>query len=464
MLPRVKKDGYNAIQLMAIQEHPYYASFGYQVTNPFAASSWYGEPDELKYLVDSAHALGLRVLLDLVHSHASKNEREGICHFDGSDSLYCKGEHPAWGSRLFSYGRHDVIHYLLSNIKFWMDEYHFDGFRFDGVTSMIYRDHALGKCFTGYGDYFNANADFDALTYLTLATELIHAVNPHAVAIAEDMSGYPGMCLPVAWGGIGFDYRLNMGVPDLWIKFIKDYRDENWDMFMLWHELSTRRPREKTIGYSESHDQALVGDKTIIFRLLDAEMYTGMDRAFHSLHMDRGIALAKLIRFITLAVACDGYLNFMGNEFGHPEWIDFPREGNGWSFRYARRQWSLADNGFLKYELLGNFDRDMLALVRKAHVLKDKSAKSLWIDQARKLVAFERGGLVFLFNFDPQANCESLPLRQLTPGVFGVVFDSDRTEYGGFGRIRERFELDADGILRGLLPARTAVVLRRLDK
>ena len=463
VLPRIKADGYNAVQLMAIQEHPYYASFGYQVTNPFAASAWYGQPDDLKYLVDTAHQLGLKVLLDLVHSHSSKNEREGICNFDGSGSLYCEGEHPAWGSMLFAYYRDDVVHYLLSNIKFWMDEYHFDGFRFDGVTSMIYKDHALGHAFGGYDDYFSGNAEYSALAYLSLATELIHAVNPHAVAIAEDMSGYPGMCLPVAWGGIGFDYRLNMGVPDLWIKFIKEYRDQDWDMFKLWYELSTRRPMEKTVGYSESHDQALVGDKTIIFRLLDAEMYVGMDRVYHTPTMDRGIALAKLIRFVTLTVACDGYLNFMGNEFGHPEWIDFPREGNGWSHHYARRQWSLAENGYLKYSLLGAFDRDMLALVKKHRVLADRAAQSLWIDQGRKLLAFKRGPLVFLFNFDPERDCVSIPCKQLEPGEYQVVFDSDRPEYGGFGRASEQFSLSWDGEMRGCLPCRGAVALMKKD-
>lgn len=460
VLPRIKKDGYNTVQLMAIQEHAYYASFGYQVTNPFAASSWYGECDDLKYLIDRAHALGLKVLLDLVHSHASANEREGICNLDGSSSLYCSGRHPAWGSCLFSYGRHDVIHYLLSNIKFWMDEYHFDGFRFDGVTSMIYRDHGLERCFTGYGDYFDGGTDFDALTYLTLATELIHAVNPHAVVIAEDMSGYPGLCLPIAWGGIGFNERLNMGVPDLWIRLVKDQREQDWDLFSLWYELTTRRPHEKTIGYCESHDQALVGDKTLIFRLLDAEMYTGMDRAYHSPSMDRGIALIKLIRLITLTAACDGYLNFMGNEFGHPEWIDFPREGNGWSGQYARRQWSLADNGYLKYSQLGLFDRDMLTLIKRAHVLSDPAARCLWIDQERKLIVFTRGELLFIFNFGAASARLALPVSGMPSGKYAVLLSTDAREYGGFDRLNAAFSISEDGLLRGLLPERTAAALK----
>ena len=339
-----------------------------------------------------------------------------------------------------------------------MDEYHFDGFRFDGVTSMIYHDHGLGRAFVSYDDYFSGNADESALTYLTLATELIHAVNPNAVCIAEDMSGYPGMCLPIAWGGIGFDYRLNMGVPDLWIRFIKEYRDQDWDMYKLWHELSTRRPREKTVGYSESHDQALVGDKTLIFRLLDAEMYYGMEKSYSTPTMDRGIALAKLIRLVTLTAASDAYLNFMGNEFGHPEWIDFPREGNGWSYYYARRQWSLQDNPDLKYGQIAAFDSDMLTLVRRRKVLKG-NPESLWIDQDRKLLAFQRGGCVFLFNFHPTDWADSVPCPQPEKGVYETVFHTDRSAYGGFERIPGTFTLDETGQMRGCLPARTAAVV-----
>ena len=468
MLPRIKRDGYNTVQLMAIMEHPYYASFGYQVSNFFAASSWYGTPDDLKALINEAHRLGLSVLLDIVHSHAVKNTAEGINCFDGTEYQFfhsgAKGDHPAWGSKCFDYSRTGVLHFLLSNVKFWLDEYHFDGFRFDGVTSMIYSDHGLGRCFTSYADYYSGGVDFDALTYLTLATELIHAINPHAVAIAEDMSGYPGLCLPIAWGGVGFNDRLNMGVPDLWIRLTKDSREQDWDMFHLWYELTTRRPHEKTIGYSESHDQALVGDKTLLFRLLDAEMYTGMDRAYHSPSMDRGIALIKLIRLITLLAACDGYLNFMGNEFGHPEWIDFPREGNGWSGRYARRQWSLAENGYLKYSQLGQFDRDMLALVRKYRVLSDPAARSLWIDQARKLIVFTRGGLLFAFNFGPERALLSLPISGLESGDYDILLSTDSGEYGGFERIDAPFSIDESGLLRGALSERTAVALKRKEK
>ena len=474
ILPRIKADGYNTIQLMAIMEHPYYASFGYQVSNFFAASSWFGEPEDLKELINTAHNMDMLVLLDLVHSHACSNVNEGINLFDGTDDqFFLKGDagnHPAWGSKLFNYGKHEVIHFLLSNIKFWQEEYHFDGFRFDGVTSMLYHDHGLGQAFDSYDKYFSMNTNVDAVTYLQLANELAHTVNPFAVTIAEDMSGMPGMCLPIRSGGIGFDYRLAMGVPDFWIKTLKLPADEQWDLFNMWHELTTRRPQELSIGYSESHDQALVGDKTLIFRLADAEMYTGMNKPFHSIIIDRAIALHKMIRFVTLTLACDGYLNFMGNEFGHPEWIDFPREGNGWSFKYARRQWSLADNGLLKYEWLLNFDRAMLKFSRKYHVMTRRDPANLWVDQNRKLLAFSKGGIVYLFNFHPTNSVTDffLPVHTVGEGDYQVVFSSDDADFGGMDRISHDTVYQArPQPNRGIgftiySPCRTAMALKRI--
>lgn len=474
ILPWVRRSGYNAIQLMAIQEHPYYASFGYQVSNFFAASSWYGTPDELKQLINTAHSMGIVVLLDLVHSHACKNEAEGISRFDGTEEQFfhagSRGHHPAWDSKLFNYGKHEVIHFLLSNIKFWMEEYHFDGFRFDGVTSMLYWNHGLGEAFDGYEKYFSLNTDVEAVTYLQLATELVHAINPSAVAIAEDMSGMPGMCLPIRYGGIGFDYRLSMGVPDFWVKCLKELPDEAWDMHRMWHELTTRRPQEKCIGYVESHDQALVGDKTVIFWLADAQMYTGMDKATHTPELDRAIALHKLIRFVTLTLAGDGYLTFMGNEFGHPEWIDFPREGNGWSYQYARRQWSLATNGYLKYEWLYAFDRAMITFARKYHLLTKRDLVNLWIDEEQKILCYYKGGLLFAFNFHPQRSCSGffLPAHVGGVGRYQVVFDSDQACFGGQGRIDRQVVYEARALPeRGegfdiYLPSRTVTVLKKL--
>ena len=475
LLPRIKADGYNTIQIMAIQEHPYYASFGYQVANFFAASSWYGEPDDLKYLINKAHSMGLFVLLDCVHSHACPNVNEGINMFDGTDYQFfhsgAKGNHSAWGSKVFDYGKPEVMHFLLSNLKFWLDEYHFDGFRFDGVTSMLYQDHGLGTAFDHPNKYFSMNTDVDAVTYLQLASELIHTVNPFAICIAEDMSAMPGMCLPIRYGGLGFDYRLSMGLPDFWIKLLKQ-RDEDWDLGQMWYELSIRRAKEKNIAYAESHDQALVGDKTLIFRMADAEMYTGMNKEYESIRMDRAIALHKLIRFITVTVGGEGYLNFMGNEFGHPEWIDFPREGNGWSFKYARRQWSLADNPALKYVWLGNFDQEMIKLVRKFRLLGKSDLQCLNVYNDKKLVFYTKGNLLFVFNFHPYSSYEGefVCTGSLGEGEYKCIFSSDEGRFGGKNRISDTVtyttkEEPGRGFgVKLYIPSRTCMVLQKVPE
>ncbi len=470
ILPRIKELGYNTIQIMAIMEHPYYGSFGYQVSNFFAASSRYGNSRDLKELINTAHKMGIAVLLDVVHSHAVKNTNEGLNEFDGTVYQFFhegeKGNHSAWGTKLFNYGKNEVLHFLLSNLKYWMEAFHFDGFRFDGVTSMLYHDHGLGSAFTNYGMYFSMNTDTDAVTYLQLANELIHEVNPHAITIAEDMSGMPGMCIPVKDGGIGFDYRLSMGVPDLWIKTIKECTDENWDIGKLWYELTSRRPQEKNIGYCESHDQALVGDKTIMFRLCDAEMYTGMSKFGSNLVIDRGIALHKMIRLVTASLAGNGYLNFMGNEFGHPEWIDFPREGNGWSYHYCRRQWSLVDNPDLRYRELNNFDKAMISLLRKNDLLS-LSAENRWLHQEDKILIFTKGDTVFIFNFHPTKSFEGYFVPVGEEGTYKVVLSSDDGEFGGYSRVSSSVKYKTVTTPAGwigfkcYLPHRTAIVLKK---
>ena len=468
VLPRVKRAGYNTIQLMAIMEHPYYGSFGYQVSNFYAASSWFGKPDDLKYLVNTAHEMGIRVLLDVVHSHAVRNTAEGLNMFDGTTWQFFhdgpKGDHPAWGTKCFDYSRPGVIHFLLSNLKFWMEEYHFDGFRFDGITSMLYHDHGLGSDFDSNDKYFSLNTHVEAITYLQLANELIREVNPNAITIAEDMSGMPGMCLPIEEGGIGFDYRLGMGLPDMWIKTIKERSDENWDLGKMWGDMCLRRPGENTIAYVESHDQALVGDKTLIFRLADARMYTDMDKICHNPVIDRAIALHKMIRLFTLAGGGEGYLNFMGNEFGHPEWIDFPREGNGWSFYYCRRQWSLLDNGYLKYQQLGEFDRDMITLARESQLFHQRMGDLRLLNNGEKIIAFQRQGLLFAFNFHPTRSQTGLRIPVPRRAKYSVALCSDDPQYGGWSQV-EHISVNAKGKKDGYyielyLPARTAVVLR----
>ena len=469
ILPRIKALGYNTIQIMAIMEHPYYASFGYQVTNFFAASSWFGKPEELKMLVDTAHKMGIAVLLDVVHSHASKNTREGLNEFDGTSYQFFheggKGDHSAWGTKCFNYDKNQVIHFLLSNLKFWQTEYHFDGFRFDGVTSMLYHDHGLGTAFTDYSKYFSMNTDVEAITYLQLATETVRQVNPNAILIAEDMSAMPGMCLPIEDGGVGFDYRLAMGEPDMWIRLLKNTADEWWDLNNIYYELANRRPNEKVIGYCESHDQALVGDKTIMFRLCDQEMYWGMETHNQNMIIERGMAIHKLLRLITMSLGGEGYLTFMGNEFGHPEWIDFPREGNGWSYHYCRRQWSLADNPNLKYQYLYAFEKAMVEMAKKQKVIGGRDTQ-LQLNNTDKTLVYKKGGAVFAFNFHPVNSYDGYVLTMPETGDYEVIFSSDDYQFGGHGRVYHQTytatkQENGKPGFKIYLPNRTAIVLRK---
>ncbi len=474
MIPYVKQTGYNTIQLMAIQEHPYYGSFGYHVSNFFAVSSRFGTPDDFKSLIDAAHKQGLRVIMDLVHSHSVKNVAEGLNIFDGTPYQYFHGNnrrnHPAWDSLCFNYGKNEVLHFLLSNCKYWLDEYHVDGFRFDGVTSMLYTHHGLSHDFTEYAMYFDGSEDTDATTYLMLANQLIHQVKPEAITIAEEVSGMPGLATPIDSGGIGFDYRLAMGTPDYWIKTIKEKSDENWNVGEIFYELTRKRNDEKTIGYVESHDQALVGDKTVFFRLLDKEIYDKMKVSDKSLGVDRGIALHKMIRLITFATAGNGYLCFMGNEFGHPEWIDFPREGNGWSYQYARRQWSLLYDQNLKFHFLADFDRKMLALLGNKSFFSGP-AELLFEDHNCQILAFRRNELIFVFNFSPDHSYTNFGIPT-GPGKFKIMLDTDSTLFNGFGLIDESMDYFSGSIfedrpmvndhLKLYLPARCGLVFKKL--
>ena len=469
VLPRIVDLGYNTIQLMAVQEHPYYGSFGYQVANFFAVSSRFGTPDDLKALIDTAHSMGIRVIMDIVHSHAVNNEVEGLSRFDGSYDQYFypgnRGFHSLWGSRCFDYGKHEVLNFLLSNCKYWLEEFHFDGYRFDGITSMLYWDHGLNKDFTEYNLYYDGNQDENAITYLALANRVIHQVDPEAITIAEDMSGMPGVASPIEAGGMGFDYRMNMGTPDYWIKLLKEKRDEEWHVGDLFYELTNKREEEHTISYAESHDQALVGDKTIFFRLVDKAIYTSMGVFDKNILIERGMALHKMIRLVTIGTAADGYLNFMGNEWGHPEWIDFPREGNGWSYDHARRLWSLVDDENLRFRFLNAFDKSMIQTVNETRVFHWRP-EPLVRDNERQVLIFTRGDYLFVFNFNPE---KSFPdyVFDAPSGKYTMLLDTDNKNFDGLGRIDEKMEhftryvSPGRGQLSLYIPARTGFVLKR---
>ena len=479
ILPRIKEAGYNAIQSMAIQEHPYYGSFGYHVSSFFAPSSRNGTPDELRELIDKAHEMGISVIMDIVHSHAVKNEVEGIGNIDGSFDLYFHNDpkrryHQAWDSLCFDYSKDEVLHFLLSNCKYWLEEFNFDGFRFDGVTSMIYLSHGLEESFSGYEDYYNTGQDGDAICYLTLANQLIHEINPNAITIAEEVSGMPGLALKPESGGYGFDYRMAMNIPDFWIKKIKTKQDEDWNPSSIWWETTNRRSDEKTISYAESHDQALVGDKTIIFRLIDSDMYWHMSKLTDSNYkVDRGIALHKMIRLVTATTINGGYLNFMGNEFGHPEWVDFPREGNDWSYKYARRQWNLADDHNLKYHYLGDFDKAMILLITSIPNFQAIPLVKVWEQEEDNILAYMRDNLLFVYNFHPKNSYDGYGLL-VQHDEYEIILDTDDIEFGGFG-LNDRtvqhftqydplYSKENKGWLKLYLPARTALVLKRKDK
>ena len=474
VLPRIKRDGYNCIQIMAIQEHPYYGSFGYHVSSFFAASSRFGTPEELKQLIDEAHGMGIAVIMDIVHSHAVKNENEGLGNFAGDPNQYfyegARHEHPGWDSLCFDYGKNEVLHFLLSNCKYWLEEYHFDGFRFDGVTSMLYYSHGLGDNWNGYADYYNGNEDDNAIAYLTLANQLIHEVNPKAITIAEEVSGMPGLAAPFKDGGYGFDYRMAMNIPDYWIKIIKELRDEDWKPTSKFWEVKNRRADEKTISYCESHDQALVGDKTIIFRLIDADMYWHFTAGDQNGMVTRGIALHKMIRLVTASTINGGYLNFMGNEFGHPEWIDFPREGNGWSYKYARRQWNLVDNQELCFHYLGDFDQAMLRTLKLQKDIQKTPVVEIMANDGDQVLAYQRGELLFVFNFSYNRSYTGYGFM-VRQGTYNVLLNTDDVAFGGHGlnddSVRHVTNYDPllardnKGWLKLYLPARSAVVLAR---
>ena len=472
VLPRIKAAGYNVVQLMAIMEHPYYGSFGYHVSSFFAASSRFGTPNELKSLIDTAHGMGLTVIMDLVHSHAVKNERDGLSLFDGTDYQYfhsgAKGWHRAWDSRCFDYGKTDVLHFLLSNCRFWLDEYRFDGYRFDGVTSMLFWDHGLGEAFTNYGMYFNGSMDDDAWCYLNLANRVIHEVNPNAITIAEDVSGMPGCAAPVEDCGIGFDFRMAMGEPDYWFRLAEKVRDDDWSMGGLFWELTNKRAEEKVVSYVESHDQALVGGKTFFFQLADAAIYWGMAKGQNGLEVERAIALHKMARLATCALNGGAYLNFMGNEFGHPEWIDFPRLENGWSYHHARRQWSLRDDPNLRFKGLADFDAVMLEAMKGGCLAS--APVQLAANEPDKVLAFTRGDLLFAFNFNPTKSFADYGVIVPPATKWRHLFDSDEERFGGQSRIASGGEYIPEMVedrgelvqqIKLYLPARTAVVLRR---
>ena len=441
ILPRIKRTGYTAVQLMAIMHHANYASFGYHVNNLFAVSSLFGTPEDLMYLVDKAHELGLFMIMDIVHSHASSNVDDGFNYWDGTDYLYfhggAMGHHSLWDSRLYNYSSYETLRFLLSNCAYYSEKYRFDGFRFDGITSILYRNHGIRYSFSGdYHEYFGDNFDEDGGVYLMLANKLLHQINPESITIAEDVSGMPGLCLTVDQGGFGFDYRLNMSVSDKWIQLLKEYKDEDWNLGNLVFTLTNRRYNEKHVGYCESHDQSIVGDKTIAMWLFDKEMYWNMScNSPETIIISRGMCLHKMIRLITFALGGEAYLCFMGNEFGHPEWVDFPRPGNGFSYALCRRRWDLCDNRYLRYKYLYNWDVAMNKLDEVFNFISSPFQYISLKHEDDKMVVFEKGDLLFVFNFHMYKSYENYKIGTQWGSEHKIILDSDEYRFFGKGRL-----------------------------
>ena len=422
--------------------------------------------------MDEAHRLNIKVVIDLVHAHAAKNINEGINYWDGTDYQYFhsgeEGLHSQWDSRIFDFSKYEVLRFLLSNIAYWLTEYNTDGFRFDGVTSILYKHHGINFGFTGhYDEYFNQNnLNFDAVAYLMVANLLAKNIYSDVILIAEDVSGFPGLCRSHEDGGIGFNYRLAMAIPDMWIKYLKEFKDEDWDVEHIAHQLTNRRWKEKCICYAESHDQALVGDKTISMWLFNEQVYTHMS-IFNeeTLIIFRGMALHKMIRLVTFSLGGEGYLNFMGNEFGHPEWVDFPREGNNWSYHHCRRRWDLAKNDDLRYKFLLAFDKKMLKLDQEYGLLSATYQYIRTKDNSSKILVYERDNLLFVFNWHPNNCYEGQHIYVKSSRKVSVIFSTEDGNLGGHMRVAhmdydvERVD-DFCGRFRMFLPNRSATVFK----
>jgi len=336
------------------------------------------------------------------------------------------------------------------------------------VPSMLYLHHGIGTGFSGgYHEYFGPGVDPEAVNYLMISNEMLHQLYPNVITIAEDVSGMPALCVPLSMGGVGFDYRLAMAIPDLYIKWLKEKEDSEWEMGHLTYTLTNRRHGEKTIAYAESHDQALVGDKTLMMWLCDAELYTNMSVLSPMTPViSRGLSLHKMIRLLTHGLGGEGYLNFEGNEFGHPEWLDFPREGNGNSFHYARRQFNLPDDELLRYRFLNEFDAAMQHLEERYGWLASPQAHVTLKHDGDKVIAFERAGLLFIFNFHPTESYTDYRVGIETAGTYKIVLSSDSKNYGGFGNIDESTRFfttpfrwnDRANYIQVYLPTRTTMV------
>ncbi|XP_020575032.1 1,4-alpha-glucan-branching enzyme 3, chloroplastic/amyloplastic isoform X2 [Phalaenopsis equestris] len=391
VLPHIKEAGYNAIQLIGLVEHRDYSSVGYRVTNLFAVSSRYGTPDDFKRLVDEAHGLGLLVFLDIVHSYAAADELVGLSLYDGSNDCYFhsgkRGHHKHWGTRMYKYGDVDVLHFLLSNLKWWVTEYLIDGFNFHSLSSMFYTHNGFATFSGEMEEYCNQYVDKDALIYLILANEMLHDVHPNIITIAED-------------------------IVDVLVK--------------------NSQGSDKMLVYVENHNQSMSGGRSFADILLSKQAHKSSKREDMVL---RGSSLLKMMKLITFTISGPAYLNFMGNEFGHPNRVEFPSPGNNYSFSYANRQWDLPRNEGLHCDQF-NFDKDMTRLDEIEQILSKRLPNIHHVNDSVKVISYIRGPLLFIFNFHSEMSYELYNIGVEEAGEYQIILNTDETIYGGLGVLR----------------------------
>ncbi|KAH9622869.1 hypothetical protein KSS87_007872 [Heliosperma pusillum] len=343
VLPYIKDLGYNAIQLFGVVEHKDYFTAGYRVTNFYAVSSRYGTPEDFKRLVDEAHGLGLLVFLDIVHSYSAADEMVGLSLFDGTNDCYFhtgkRGHHKYWGTRIFKYGDVDVLQFLLSNLTWWIEQYHIDGFQFHSIPSMIYTHNGFAT-FTGdLEEYCNQYVDRDALMYLILANDILHALHPNIITIAEDATLYPGLCEPSSQGGLGFDYYVNLAAPEMWLSLLENVPDNEWSMSKIVTTLMGNKAyTNKMLLYAENHNQSISGGRSLAEILLGAEI-------------DSNLSTSSLLRGSSLHKG-----------------VEFPTSNNNFSYELASRRWDLLSDQGVHQELF-HFDQDMMKLDKAGKVL-----------------------------------------------------------------------------------------------